>query len=831
MKTHTRLIKTLLALLLIFLISYYPCQGVEASSLSVTVSGLKEDQISSLKELRATLTILQSCYLKATQNNQLTFSLQKLILSKAGACISKIIELEQKSSYKAKRDEARSLLLKDRDVIKDILVWNQNKVEDLQENKLDQMEDTSTFFNSLEWQQPQYLISLASYWLSWNGYYSSLLHSTRDTFREELLEEAVEGFSRTFIDFKEDSIVVRSLFGRALCYKEMHKYDKAINDINSVLGKIKQDNPLYVRSRYEKVIISYLTGNYESALSQLKTFREEVSGRNITRTMDAELKKLRVKVILAISEKEQKKQGTASKSYYRDALKELKKLAAGDESQAGEVYKFVNEHASMLYDLSYAELGSIGYLAIADWYFNQKQYDKAIMRYQRLSSSSHHLIKKRMDDVYFRLGYCLCQKEQWQEATSSFESLFKRYPRSSFAGKAACLYYVAAANNYKDNSGNSSYKRYIEAIKSYLKHCADPKDKSDAHFQLGKYYQDRGKKKNALKEFSLVGKDSPNYTEARYYIVQSNIDRLESFNKRGLQQSRSAKKVYQDTGRQLEEYQELMRKQEKGADTKELEAHITLLQAKLHVYGPDRHYKKALQKLKGFESQFPQEKQLCLMAKSLRMECYQRLQMFKEAKGEINSFLKNYTSDSDRWTFLNECANKFYEEAKRLRNRESSRRASQQAEIALMVYEKLLSIASRNVKYKKFYDSIQIRLAETYMDGKQMAKAKAIYQEILQRDPKSADAIQNLGLIYEEEGQWEEALATWRKFSRGLETGSYYWFESKYRTAKVLNQLGKGDEACKIITMLHVLHPKLRDEEFKKKLTKLQGEVCRKEVN
>jgi hypothetical protein len=31
--------------------------------------------------------------------------------------------------------------------------------------------------------------------------------------------------------------------------------------------------------------------------------------------------------------------------------------------------------------------------------------------------------------------------------------------------------------------------------------------------------------------------------------------------------------------------------------------------------------------------------------------------------------------------------------------------------------------------------------------------------------------------------------------------------------------------------MLHVLHPKLRDEEFKKKLTKLQGEVCRKEVN
>ncbi|MEE8381007.1 MAG: hypothetical protein V3R78_03900, partial [Thermodesulfobacteriota bacterium] len=118
MKLFIRSIKNLVALLLTFLISYYPCQGVEASSLSGTVSGLKADQISSLKEMEATLTILQSCYLKATQNNQLTFSLQKLILSKAGACISKIVELEQKSSYKAKRDEARSLLLKDRDVIK-----------------------------------------------------------------------------------------------------------------------------------------------------------------------------------------------------------------------------------------------------------------------------------------------------------------------------------------------------------------------------------------------------------------------------------------------------------------------------------------------------------------------------------------------------------------------------------------------------------------------------------------------------------------------------------------------------------------------------------------
>ena len=218
------------------------------------------------------------------------------------------------------------------------------------------------------------------------------------------------------------------------------------------------------------------------------------------------------------------------------------------------------------------------------------------------------------------------------------------------------------------------------------------------------------------------------------------------------------------------------------------------------------------------------------MAKSLKMECYQRLQMVKEAEEEINIFLKEDVADSDRWIFLNECANKFYDESKSSRNKGNNRLASQQAKMVLMVYGKLSSIALKNKSYKRFYNSIQLRMAEIYNDENQIAEAKTIYLERLKRDSRSADAIYNLGLIYEKEGNWDEALATWRKFSKGLKTGSYYWFESRYRTAKVLNQQGKGDEACKIITMIHVLHPELRDESFKKKFMKLQKEVCEERV-
>jgi tetratricopeptide (TPR) repeat protein len=117
-------------------------------------------------------------------------------------------------------------------------------------------------------------------------------------------------------------------------------------------------------------------------------------------------------------------------------------------------------------------------------------------------------------------------------------------------------------------------------------------------------------------------------------------------------------------------------------------------------------------------------------------------------------------------------------------------------------------------------------MAEILRDENQTAQAKALYQDQLKRNPDSADAMYNLGLLYEQGEEWEEALSTWRNFSGGFKTGSHYWFESRYHTAKVLNKLGKRDKACEITTMIEVLHPNLRDEQFKKKFLLLHNDVC-----
>jgi len=148
-----------------------------------------------------------------------------------------------------------------------------------------------------------------------------------------------------------------------------------------------------------------------------------------------------------------------------------------------------------------------------------------------------------------------------------------------------------------------------------------------------------------------------------------------------------------------------------------------------------------------------------------------------------------------------------------------------QAELALMIYSRLSEFTLQESSYKKFYDSIQFRIAELFQNENQTASAKKTYMEILKKDPLSADAAYNLGLIHEKEGNWKKALSIWRKLNADIDTSSFYWFESKYRTARALKHLGKPDEANVIITMTQVLHPDLGNEELKEKFIQLKNEL------
>ncbi len=823
---------TILLLASIFIIF---SSSAEVSSAD-TVDEINFDQIGSTGEMKMILDTLFSESAKAKKEKRFTFDLQERILTKAGESINKILKLEKSADFSENkiRNEFKDLFLKNLSIFVTISSSNQEYINELQEEHLDKVKDVQTFFASDQWQMPQRLISLSRYWMSWNRYYSNFLYPRDDPHRIKILNEAIEGFSLALFNIEEQMIVIKSFFGRALCYKEIGSYDKAIGDLDAISKRTGQDDPLYVWSRYEKAVINYLSGDFGTARDDLEKLYKEVDEKRISSVIGNEHLKLQKKIILEPQlemilsdlENEQDKRSKNANQLCHNALKISQQLPENTKEQADKLYQLVNDCSHFFIDLSFDALGAVGNLAMADRLFRDDNYEEAAKRYSYLCASSHFLIENRMDDIYFRSAYAYCQTAQWQGALSCFDTLIEKFPDSDFVDKAVCLQYIAAAGQYKKNPVKTCLARYIDSLKTYLDQCPDSTGKSEAHFQLGKHYHDKGKLKEALEEFSKIEKDSPDYWPAQYYILNLDMKKLESLVQLGRSKSKIAQKYYQEIRSQLQGFKNLPKNQRMVPGIRNITAYMTLLQARLYTFGPEKSHIKTIQILEGFEKRFPDKQELWLTANDLRLRYYRDHQMISNAKEEIRNISMEAIEDSELWSFLKRWSDVYFNEAKTLRHQGDKDSARDHAQAAIMLYEKLYTFTIEKALFKKYQNTIQLRLAELYMKEEQTSKAKVSYEEYLARNPSSADALYNLGLIYENESRWKDVLDIWRKFSKGIKDDSIYWFESRYKIALAHSHMGEKDKSCEILTMIQVLHPEFQETPLLEKILKLQIEVC-----
>ena len=787
-----------------------------------------------MEEMWAAVGLLRKSAARALEKTEDTYDLQKLILEKSGACISKLVAFEKNTRQRTApgKQQVKDLFLANRELIRQILASNEKVTRDLQENVLDGMKDPWAFFRSPAWQHPQHLISLSSYWLGWNGYYTSLFFSEGDPIRNEVLEEAIEGFSKAFLDFEQDDIKNRSLFGRGLCYRRLKNYKRAVRDIASVKSKTKKDDELHVRCLYEEAKISYETGNSRSALNKLDQVEEASQGRE---TLDAILlgaKKLRAEMLITRMEKQGDASGKKAEDLdqaYRETFHELKRLAESHSGLNAEFCRYTQEHAENLKHLSCTELGPIASLAMGGWYFQKKAYERAGDYYLAFPHDSPLIPENSRDAVCYRTAYIHSKKKQWRDAVRLLEGFDRRFPESSLQKEAASLYYLTAANHYKEDSSPDTYSRYVDSIRTYLTRCSTCPDQSEAHFQLAAYYRKTGDSEEALKKFLQVGGDSPRFVLAGYHALECYLENLDALQKEGRVQSTAAGEVYQDAVRLLSRLDRNRPGKNETRGREGLEPYRILARAKLHLFGPVDARQRSLKQLEDFEQRFPREHNLFSQAATLRLEYFLCLSMLEKAEMEMSNLIRGPSTDPVRYAALHEMANRFYHAALRMQGNGETGTSGLQAEAALLLYVNLYRISRENPSYKQYGPSIQLRMGQLCMNQDNLAQAMTIYQDVLAHDPTSADAMYHLGLIYEKTAQWEEALHAWRRVTDGVKAGTYHWFESRYHTAAVLHKLGKTEKACAILTMTRILHPDLGDPELSVKFSRLKSKICETE--
>lgn len=765
----------------------------------------------------------------AFEANKISFEFQKQAVTDSGECLSALVALQGKapSRSRAVKQAEKEIFLNIRSILKKVLLRNENIIQDLQENTLDKLQDPSAFLKSSNWQDPQLLISMSSYWIGWNGYYTGLLLDGDDPMLDTVLQEAINGFSRAFIDFHEDAVIMRSLLGRALCYGKLKIYDKAMQDLKSVKKKAGKNDPLYVRCLYEEIRMLYETGNYEIAIRSVENLKEDFPDEKIPEEIRKPLENIQAKVLVALVEKQEKESPEAPAPSGKSHLKTLKKLRRMEDNPAGaaELYRYVQQNADDFKNMHYTHLGPVAAVALGDLMFEKKEYDPALKYYLPVSKDSSALAADHLEGVWFHTAYIYCKKELYRDALYYLKRFNKKFDKSVFRDQAASLYYAAATRQYRRKNTSKGYKTLIDAVSEYIRMCGGScPEMSEAHFTMGKHYQKTGRHKKAATEFSKVYDNSPNYALAVFYRIQYYVDELEYMEAQGLNHSKTARRIYKKGTSLLASYGKRARK---DPSAKALKPHLLLLESSLSLYGPDADIRKKWKNLKNFEKRFPAEKDLFLNAFKLRMTIYHRLEMQQEAEKELRRFAAARSGNAEACAMLKGLGEKFERKGKSPAKKGLKTGSGQHRDFALLTYDCLQEISCGQSEKDKYCDFAQLAMARIFIDRGQLDEAEAVYLNLLKHNNLSADAVFSLGLLYEKRQQWEKALNTWRKFSDGVKSGTYHWYESRYKTAFALSRLGDNDKACDILNITLVLHPDLGSAELMNRYLALKSEICK----
>lgn len=826
MNFKTDILKKVLFLVLsILLLRIFDTQISFAYSIE-SINKLNPAIFQSVQETEKAVLLIAQNQKEALSKSEMPFDFQKLILTKSGECISALVAIQIKSSdnHAYNKQKVKEIFLNLRKILKQILTSNEKIISDLQENTLDTLNDPASFLKSPKWQEPQFLISLSSYWIGWNGYHTSMLFDDNDPMFATLLNEAIKGFSKAFLDFTEDDVIVRSLLGRAMCYGKLKIYDKAGQDLKLVKKMIGKEDPLYIRCIYEEIRITYETGNYEIAARSIDEFKEDFAKDKIPEQIKKALDTINFRILVALEGKKAKAQSIKDET--NSTIFEKLKQVANNPAGADELYRYVKMHAPEIEGLPYEKMGPIASMALGDMMFEKKDYNRALKYYLPIIKDSPSYLSHRIDGVWFRTATIYCKKEQYGDALFYLKQFHEKYPGSVFLSQSVALYYAASINYYSKEKSHEAYNLYIDALEAYINKCRiNCTEMSEAHFRMGKHYQKTGNSKKAADMFSLVKPDSINYPSACYHVLQYYLDELDLLAKKGQQNSHEAKIIYKKGMVLLAEYKKAEDKAIHSNYFKKINPHIIILQSGLSFYGSDTDIKNNLKKLKEFEKRFSGNNNLYLNALLLKIKIYQRLGMIEAGQKDLNKFSAKDFWNTDAYKMLSNLAQNFYNEGRT--EEEINTGAVNSLDFALLVYTTLYKISCKKPEHQKYCDIAQLGMARIYTDKNQLDEAEAMYKDIITRNSMSADAVYNLGLLYEKREQWEKALKIWRKFSDGVKSGTYHWFESRYKTAYALAKLGDNSKACEILNITMVLHPDLGSTELKDKYLRLKAVTCK----
>ncbi|MCK6555299.1 tetratricopeptide repeat protein [Candidatus Binatia bacterium] len=694
----------------------------------------------------------------------------------------------------------------------DIYKQNTEALERMARKVMDEDGDLEALYETQPFRDAQVIASAALYYLNWLSYYGARLYDGPR--RKALLEQAQRGFSEFATGDRRSDLLVESLLGRGLCYLELGEAALARRDLEAVIADAKASPERRNKARLALLDAAVQAGNTAEALRM----SDEILAAG-ARTDENVVRFLRLRALMAAA---RRGTGAEAERYRQQALvlmEQLRRAGAGWDERVSALLQTGVDNPEQW---AAKATSPFAQWELARMLAQKNDYKAAAPLLEAVVASDDPQVRPNRREAQYMLGLAKFQAGEYVAAADLLDAALAE-GTPAYGADAAYMRFKALEAEVAKQPTPEITERYGHAIRDLLARYPDHRSVFEAQFRLGELLQAQREFAAAVDAYAAVRGEPMLQLRARFATLQCQFELLGAAGD-GTDPAAQRRVRLEAIGRDLESFAQEAAALEKSAGrtaapaVQPMQAKVAIMRAVYAKLLPGDRGAEVLRALAGFETSYPEEKDLLPQVVRLRLEADQRLGRFAEAQSEVATHGAVLVGGLGRQG-IEELAVGFIREGARRRAREGDGVNDAAQKVALGLYELLADGADGSGK-------TALTMARLYETTGDLKKATDLYNEVQQKGPSPA-ALRGLARIAEAEKRPAEAIERWRQFTALARPGDAPWYEGQYELARTTALSGDAKGACAQLDKLKPAMPGLSDVELRRKLGDLYDQTCR----
>lgn len=683
-----------------------------------------------------------------------------------------------------------------------------------------------------DYDQPEQLALRALYPLSWLRYRGALLYNDDPALARRLLNQAIDGFTSSTLVIFSPELIRENLLGRALCERELGKYDH--QEYNHAITDFKRIMRDGAETRQYRPAEQGLAATY-AAMGQAgqaaRLTGELAAGASGSTREGLELMRLR-----ELFEAERAATDPAKRaSYHREAVDYIRErednknewaiaLSAIAQYVADPVAEFGNSSdpfekwllASVLYYKRQPLPAAKYFTEAANTGHYPKAYKYAADIYYTLGRID--LVEKLVDQVASQPGN---PDAQWA-SYMRFKLPRLQWERGGKSNPALEKQWVAAAEDYLKTYPHGQYAfeprfriaerlqkkgQYAEAVKQYQQVSGNPSYEFTAAFNAAECnYLMVAKAEKEQDSAGKSGKPSSALTAMRAEAIKSLREAINREPQAEREAPAERRFFHDDRGRAIYMLASLQEHQESAVDNREIAA-----------------------LLDGYENAYPAMSEHFNEIFEWRLKAQSANGQWDAIARDVDGLIKRNQGNIAHSDFIKEIGADFWRGALAAEARGDQKAYLAQARLTALDYSYFEQMVSAGkIPAKDLTGTLSI-LGQAYAALGQTDKAEATFSEVVRADAASPDANAGLARIAQSRKDYKNALDLWSRVEATAAQSDSLWYQAKYNMAQILAIEGNVSGACSKLAVTRSEHPSLGSPQMKTQWLDLQNRICLKQ--